>query len=140
MRDEVPGYESEIEIARIRQISRQKEMTLAQIFGAIAEKLKVLPRIWHENGEATATAKKMVDAIIEAIELEGFFLNVSQRGYLLMSRADEETPLQPRELSKHFQNLIDAMDVRYKDYQDIPMTFDGEQLYKDYFLPRLRAY
>ena len=140
MRDEVPGYDAEMEIARIRQISRQKGMTLAEIFLAIEERLKVLPRIWHDNGQAPGTAKKIVEAIIEAIELEGIFMSVSQRGYLLMERKDGNIPLKAVELGEYFQKLIDAIDPRFSEYPDIPMIYKGEELFSDYFLPRLRAY
>ncbi len=139
MMDEVPGYESEIEIARIRQIARQKSLSLAQIFLAIEERLKGVT-IAHKNGDAPGTAKKIVEAIIEAIELEGIFMSVSQRGYLLMDQKDVETPLKAGELGEYFQKLIDAIDPRFSEYPEIAVVFNGKELFSDYFLPRLRAY
>lgn len=139
MRDEVPGdYDAEIEIARIRQISRQRGMTLAEIFGSLSERLKNLPTIWHENGQAVATSRIVAGKIIEAIELEGFFMSVSQRGFLVLSRADGDKPLQPGELGKHFQILADSLDIRYREFPETHTELNGDTIFRDHFLPLLR--
>lgn len=139
MMAEVENYQSEIEVARVSQIAKQGKMTTAEIFQALANRLKDVT-VKHKNGDAIGTGKVMADAILAAIDREGLYFSVNQRGFLILNRLDGDTPLQADYLGGMFQKLINAIDPRFTEFPEIAVVFNGEDFYTNYFLPKLRMY